>query len=74
MRIRGFDLTRAQHGWQCDACYTVFTANQFTAEERVVHSGGRWLLTAIWNGWRAAKREAADLAAKPGEREAVGWN
>lgn len=60
-RLRGFDLTRAQDGWTCDVCFGVQTANQFTYEVETIHSGGRWLLTAIWNGWRAARKRATFL-------------
>ena len=73
MRIRGFDLTRAQLGWTCTVCYTVFTTGQCSAEEHAVMSGGKWLLTAMWNGWRAARKAAAKRQATPKQRKALGW-
>jgi len=73
MKIRGFDLTRAQHGWVCDVAFAVFTVNQCSAEEHAVRSGGRWFVTAMWNGWMAAHREAARIGATPSQRSACGW-
>lgn len=73
MRLRGFDLTRAQRGWVCEVCFTVFTVNQCSAEEHVIRSGGRWILSAMWNGFWDARRTAMSLAAKPGERKKLGW-
>lgn len=74
MRIRAIELGRSQLGWVCDVTFTVTTANQFTDEEHTSRDGGRWLLTALWNGWCRAKVKAAELAARPGEREAKGWS
>lgn len=73
IRIRAIELGRAQVGWVCDVTFTVETANQFTDEEHTACSGGRWLLTALWNGIWRAKLKADGLAARPGEREAKGW-
>lgn len=73
MSIRGYDLTRAQLGWICDTCFTVSTVQQFSAEERVVRSQSRWFLLAILKGYFTAKRKAAELGAKPGERARKGW-
>lgn len=73
MAIRGYDLTRAQRGWVCDTCFTVVTSRQFSAEEHTVRSRSRWFLLAVIKGYRAAKREAAILAAESGERARKGW-
>lgn len=74
MRIRAIELGRAQLGWSCDVTFTVTTANQFTDEEHTCGTGGRYLLTALWNGIRLARHGAKQLKAKPGEREAKGWS
>lgn len=73
MRIRGYDLTRAQRGWICDVAFAVLTVNQCSAEEHVVRSGGRWMLTAMWNGFWAANKAALKIEATPEQRSACGW-
>jgi len=73
MRLRQIELGRAQMGWVCDVTFTVSTANQFTDEEHTIRTGGRWLLTALWNGILGARTKAKQLSAKPGDREAKGW-
>ena len=72
-KLRGFDITRAQLGWQCWTYFRVTTAGQFTDEEHHVTSGHRYLLVALLLGWWEARKHARQLAAKPGEREANGW-
>ncbi len=73
MNVRGYDLTKAQYGWICDTCFTVTTAQQFTAEEHVIRAGSRWAVLAVIKGYLAARRRAARLAAKSGERALKGW-
>lgn len=74
MKIRGYDLTRAQRGWVCDVCFQVLTLNQSSAEEHTLRTGGRWMLTAIWNARRLARRVSAGTEATPAERwELCGW-
>lgn len=74
MRIRAIELGRAQKGWVCDVFFTVQTVRQFTHEEMAVRSGGRWILTSIWNGIRDAKRKAASEEATPDELKQRGWS
>ncbi len=74
MRIRAIELGRAQLGWVCDVFFTVQTLRQFTPEEMCVRSGGRWILTAIWNGLRDAKRKAVSEEATPDEIKRHGWS
>jgi hypothetical protein len=74
MKIRAIELGRAQRGWVCDVFFTVETLRQISPEEMDVRSGGRWLLTAIWNGIREAKRKAVSEEATPDERRKIGWN
>lgn len=74
MRIRAIELQRSQLGWRVDVTFTVKTARQFTDEEHTCGSGGRYLLTALWNGIRWARHVASQLKAKPGERQAKGWS
>lgn len=73
MRIRAIELGRAQRGWVCDVFFTVQTLRAFTPEEMCVRSGGRWIITAIWNGLRDAKRKAISEEATPGELKSCGW-
>lgn len=73
MRIRAIELSRAQRGWVCDVFFTVQTLQQFTPEEMAIRSGGRWILTAIWNGLREAKRKASSEEATPDEIKKRGW-
>ena len=74
MRIRAIELGRAQKGWVCDVFFTVQTLRQFTHEEMVVRSGGRWIWSAIWNGIKEAKRKAVSEEATPHERKQHGWS
>ena len=74
MRLRGFDTTRSQLGWVCDCCFLFETTNQSTAEEHVVREGGKWMWLAMLRSWRSARKYAALHAAKPGEREKLGWS
>lgn len=74
MRIRGYDLTKSQLGWICDVYFTVCTINQFADEEHIVSSGGKYFLTALWNGYNTAKKEASKIEATPEQRKALGWN
>ena len=74
MRIRAIELGRAQRGWVCDVFFTVSTLRQMTDEEMAIRSGGRWLLTAIWNGIRDANAEAIKNEATPHERRQKGWS
>ena len=60
-------------GWRWRAWYSVTTANQFTDEVHQIEGHSRWAWLAIFQAIRAAKREAAALAAKPGERAFKGW-
>ena len=73
MRIRGYDLTRAQLGWVCDVTFLVETINQCTPEEHTIRSGGRWFLSALWNARRDAKRWHDAMAATREQRAALGW-
>lgn len=78
LKLRGFDLTKAQRGWVCDCCYTVETANQCSREEHVARGYSSSLsvigmFLAMWDSWRNAKFNAARIQARPGEREANGW-
>lgn len=73
MKLRGFDITNSQRGWVCDCFFTVFTSNQFTAEEHVVRGRSKWLLFSMWNSYRSAKLRSEELKAGPGERELKGW-
>ena len=73
MKLRYIGAEKCQLGWRCVATFTVETANQFTDEEHSVVSGGRWMVSALFNGWREYRRTARSLAAKPGERAAKGW-
>ena len=73
MKIKGYDTTKAQRGWVCDCYYTVTTAQQFSDEERVVRGHGRWMWLAMLRSYLAVRKAAAQLQAKPGEREAKGW-
>lgn len=74
MRIRAIELGRAHRGWVCDVFFTVSTLRQMTDEEMAIRSGGRYLLTAIWNGIRDAKAEAVKNEATPRERLQKGWS
>ena len=74
MRIREIKLSRAQRAWVCEVVFTARTARQFTDEEMTVRSGGRSLLTSLWNGIKSAKRKAADEQAAPDELKRNGWS
>ena len=74
MRIRAIELGRAQKGWVCDVFFTVQTLRQCSAEEMAIRSGGRWMLTAIWNGLRDAKKKARSEEATPDELKQRGWS
>jgi hypothetical protein len=73
MRIRAIELGRSQRGWVCDVFFMVQTLRQSTPEEMTIRSGGRWILSAIWNGIRDAKREAVKNEATPEELKKHGW-
>lgn len=73
MKLRGFDITKAQLGWVCDCCFTVTTARQFTDEGHAVRGRSKWIWLAMWRSYRLAKKFAKSVQAKPGEREANGW-
>lgn len=73
MRIRAIELGRAQLGWVCDVYFTVQTIRQCSPEEMAVRSGGRWVLTAMWNGIRDAKKKAVSEEATPDELKKRGW-
>ena len=74
MKLRGFDITKCQRGWECDCFFTVRTASVFTDEEMVVRFGSRWFLHAMLGSYFAAKAAASKLRAKPGERAIHGWS
>jgi len=73
MRIRAIELGRAQLGWVCDVYFTVQTLRQCSPEEMTIRSGGKWILTAIWNGIRDAKKKALSEEATPEELKQRGW-
>jgi len=80
MKIRGFDITKAQRGWVCDCCFTVETANQFSAEEHAIRVGSpqgrRGLLAFLGTlvyAYLTAWKKAYSLTARRGERAAKGW-
>jgi hypothetical protein len=73
MRVRGYDISKAQLGWQAECFFMVYTSQQFTAEERMATGYSRWLLLALLNSYLEARRFHRELKAKPGEREAQGW-
>jgi hypothetical protein len=60
-------------GWVCRVYFKTATTRQFTDETHQAHAGSRFALLALWKAWRAAKALHATLAAKPGERGAIGW-
>jgi hypothetical protein len=66
-------VERAQRGWVCTVTFDVETVNQFTPEVHEAQEGSRWLVAAIVKGLLAARRQAASLKARPGERLAKGW-
>lgn len=74
MRIRGVSIDRAQLAWVCDITFTLTTVRQFTDETHTLRATGQSLLTALLNGWRAARAYARENVAKPGERMALGWS
>ena len=73
MKLRGFDLTKAQIGWVCDTCFMISTSRQASNEEHVIRSYGKTLLGAIVRGYLDAKKEHARLAASTLERATKGW-
>ena len=73
MKIRAIELGRAQRGWVCDVTFTSPTVAQFSDQEMTVSSGGRWLLSAIWNGWIVARAQARKLRDPDGRME-KGWS
>lgn len=73
MKVRSIELSRAQQLWVCEFTFTVTTSNQFTDEAHSSRDAGRFILSALWNGWRTAAKKARALRAKPGERRAQGW-
>lgn len=73
MNIRSIEISRAQRGWICDVAFTVQTLRQFTPEEMAVRSGGRWILSAMYNGIREAKKTATANQATIAELKHCGW-
>lgn len=72
-KIRGYDLTKGQRGWQCDVAFAVHTARQDSMEEHAVRGHGRWMFSAMWNAYWIARRLIDELQARPGERATNGW-
>lgn len=73
MKVRCIELAKVQQFWVCEVTFSVTTSNQFTDEVHSSRETGRFILTALWNGWRTAAKKASALRAKPGERKAQGW-
>lgn len=73
-RLHGISLVRRQRGWSAEVLFSVETSRQFTPEHHAAQSGGRWLLTAAWNGWREARWQARLLTeGAAARRRAQGW-
>lgn len=73
MRLRGFDVSRAQLGWVSDCYVTETTAEQFTDVQLSARCGSYFLVVAMVKSYLAARKLAASQRAKPGERAIKGW-
>jgi len=73
MKLRGFDITKSQHGWVSECYFTETTASQFTDVVFSTRSGSSWAIIAFVKSYFAARRLAAIVRCKPGERMAKGW-
>jgi len=73
MKLRGFDITKSQRGWVSDCYFMETTASQFTDVEFSTRSGSSWAIVAFIKSYFAARRLAAIVRSKPGERMAKGW-
>jgi hypothetical protein len=73
MKIRAVELEKSQLGWQSNFWICVSTDQQFTDVEMYVVGVGKYLLTALWNGWRNSKRVEKIHRATRQQREKKGW-
>lgn len=67
------NISQDARGWVCRVWFQVATANQFTDETHLAFAGARWRWLAYWRAMRNAKKLHSLLAAKRGERAAMGW-
>lgn len=59
---------------ECSIEYRVTTAEQFTDVYDIVVARSRWRVVAVVKALLAFRRKYRAQVAKPGEREAKGWN
>ena len=74
MKVQGIELDHRGGVWDCVLHISITTASQFTDENHYIAAIGRWWFTAMFRSYMAARRLNRELRAKPGEREAKGWD
>ena len=73
MKIRSIEIERCQLGWRCSFFIMVTVADQFSDAEMLAVAGGKHWLTALWNGWRNARRVERIHTATKQQRADKGW-
>jgi hypothetical protein len=74
MKVNAITLAKAQRGWLCGVMFYATTTAQFTDIYFRSEAVSRWPVLALIRAYLKARRHYREVAAKKGEREAMGWN